>query len=64
MKKKAKFPYGYKTIPLRSGNGYATITGKSSKELIDAVNRVAELAVTKTKTLKHGGKNITNIQAE
>lgn len=52
MKKKAKFPYGYKTIPLRSGNGYATITGKSSKELIDAVNRLVELAAVKIKTPK------------
>lgn len=44
MPKKIKFPYSYNSYRLQRVNGHATFTGKPSKKLLDAVNKMAELA--------------------
>jgi hypothetical protein len=44
MSKKVKFPYDYKTVPLTSVKGSATFIGKPSPELLEVVNKMAEIA--------------------
>ncbi len=52
MRKKAKFPYDYLSVPLTSVSGSATFTGNPSSELLEAVNKMAELAFSKLKNKK------------
>lgn len=44
MPRKHKFPYDYRTIPLQNVNGSATFIGSPSRDMIDLVTKVAELA--------------------
>lgn len=48
--KKEKFPYDYKSYSLTSVNGSATFIGKPSRKLLQAVNKLAELAYKEIKT--------------
>lgn len=49
MAKKIKFPYDYKSYCLQRVNGHATFTGKPSKKLLAAINKMAELALKNIK---------------
>jgi len=49
---KTKHPYNYRSVPLTSVTGSATFTGKPSKKLLKAVNKMAELALKQIKTKK------------
>lgn len=42
----AKFPYDYKSVRLNNG-GHATFIGEPSKEILEAINNLAELAYKK-----------------
>lgn len=47
--KEEEYPYNYLSIALTSVKGSATFTGKPSKEMLEAVNKMAELAFNKLK---------------
>jgi hypothetical protein len=51
-KRKSKFPYDYKTFALKGVNGSATFIGTPSKEQMEAVNKLAQLAFEKLKKSK------------
>lgn len=56
--KKAKFPYDYKSVALSKAKGSATFIGEPTPELLEAINRMAEIASKKIlkdkKCPKHG----------
>lgn len=56
MKKKVKFPYDYRTVPLKNIKGSATFIGEPSPELLEAVNKVADIAFTKIKNKNNESK--------
>lgn len=49
-KARQEFPYDYRTIALSTVRGSATFIGEPSPELVEAVNRMAKIALNQIKT--------------